>query len=399
MSPTNRTRGTTLIELMVAMGILSVMMLGLMSLMVTFNVNTNQTTTTADLQDSARTSLDLLAADIRAAGIGASNGTVGIAPQGKWSARIPSIYSGPLQNFRDPSGATYQVRSIFIVGAEPATTGLNIAGDGVMAVITAPGNAKIRCSVVAANGAASDQDCTTSVVGVTDLLEHGIVLPGLNGALFAPLLVHDHQRASFITPTAVSGTMPNQQVSFAENTTSTSVSISPDPSAPFGFAQGFQVSRARVVHWYLYQPDVTKPPRLMRSRPVLTSSATGCPNLSPFNDADVGNDLGGGGVESLQFRFVFDTSQEDDPTKYDAVDNIDPCIADPVTRMRQLREVRIQLVAISATPAKDTTGKAIAPRFSNPGFEGVTIGAGVDSYPRRAYVTRVAPRNVQPYRM
>lgn len=411
MSAHKRPRGFTLVELFIAMAVLSLMIVGMMGLLVTFNTTTNQTVVTADLQDNARSSLEMLANDLRSGGMGGSNGTVGIAPGGSWAARVPTIYSGPEVEFQDPSSATstggahaYKLRSIFIVGAEPATTGLNGAGDGVVAVITGPSDAKVRCTVVT-GGAAVDKDCKASIVGATDLLEHAILLPDPNGGSgFWPLLVHDHQRASYISPTNVTGSEPGQQLQFAE---SASPAISPDPSAPFGFAQGFQVSRARVVHWYLSQPDKTKPPRLFRSRPVLTASTSGCPGVNPFVDNSIdssspvkGVDMGGGPIESLQFRFIFDPSGQDDPTKYEAVDNIDPCMADPTARMRQLREVRIQMVAISSTPAKDTSGgQAGVARFTTPTFEGVTVGSGKDKYPRRAFVTRVAPRNLQPYRL
>ncbi len=392
-------RGFTLIEIMVSLGLLSAIMAGAMSAMITFSNSTQSNVQTSDLQDNARRSLEMLEADLRSAGVGSSNGTVGIAPSGAWAARIPTIYTPTTATtYKDPSGNTYTLTSLYIVGAEPATLGPTVSGDGVLAVIASPDGVQLTCT----SPAGAYVQCNASSIGA-DGLEHQILLTDPTTSAFFPLLVHDHQRASIISPTAVSGTVAaasRQTVTIAESGGALGP-ISPSPEAPFGFAQGFQVSRMRVVHWYLKQA-LGQAPRLYRSRPALTSSAGSCAN--PFLDETnggtaVGIEMGAGPIESLQFRFMFDTSQQDDPTKYDMVSTIDPCDATAPTRMRQLREVRIQMVAISATKAKDTSGANLVSRFTTPLFEGTTVGAGKDQYPRRAYVSRIAPRNIQPYRL
>ncbi|MFL5421928.1 MAG: hypothetical protein ACJ79Y_14280, partial [Myxococcales bacterium] len=85
------------------------------------------------------------------------------------------------------------------------------------------------------------------------------------------------------------------------------------------------------------------------------------------------------------------------PTRYSMTDVIDPCASNVAGTIRQLREVRVQMVAIASAPVKDTNGRLQA-RFTTPTFEGSTAPAKADAYPRRAYVTRVAPRNFLPYR-
>ena len=394
-----RWHGFTLIEVMISMALLSAILTGAMSAMVTFANSTQTNVQASDMQDNARRSLEYLEADLRSAGVGSSNGTVGIAPSGAWSARIPTLYT-PMAatTYKDPSGNNYTLTSLYIIGAEPATLGPTVSGDGVLAVITSPDGVQLTCT----SAAGAYVQCNQSSIGA-DGLEHQVLLTDPTTSTFFPLLVHDHQRASIISPTAVSGAVSvasRQTVTFAEGVGALGP-ISPDPSAPFGFAQGFQVSRARVIHWYLKQA-VGQLPRLYRSRPALTSGSGNCAN--PFLDETnggtiTGTEMGAGPIESLQFRFIFDTSQQDDPTKYDMVSTIDPCDVNAPTRMRQLREVRIQMVAISSTTAKDTSGNAVVSRFATPLFEGTTVGAGKDKYPRRAYVSRIAPRNIQPYRL
>jgi prepilin-type N-terminal cleavage/methylation domain-containing protein len=392
------TRGFTLIEIMVSLGLLSAILAGTMSAMITFSNSTQANVQASDMQDNARRSLEVLEADLRSAGVGSSNGTVGIAPSGAWTARIPTIFTGPALTYKDPSNNNYTLTSLYIIGAEPATLGPTVSGDGVLAVITSPSGVQLTCT----SAAGAYVQCNQSSVGA-DGLEHQILLTDPTTSTFFPLLVHDHQRASIISPTAVSGTVAagsRQTVTFAESGGALGP-ISPDPSAPFGFAQGFQVSRARVIHWYLKQAT-GQPPRLYRSRPALTTGGGSCAN--PFLDetnggAIVGVEMGAGPIESLQFRFMFDSSQQDDPTKYDMISAIDPCDTNAPTRMRQLREVRIQMVAISSTTQKDTSGTPVVSRFTTPVFEGTAIGAGKDKYPRRAYVSRIAPRNIQPYRL
>jgi hypothetical protein len=246
-------------------------------------------------------------------------------------------------------------------------------------------------------------DCAAAAVG-PDGVDHRLLL-NIGANSFQPLMLHDHQRAAIIVPTGISpfATGSSQLVSYLGS--AGPIQPNPNPTAPFGFAQGFQVSRLRVVHWYLKQSTPGELPRLYRSRPTLTTaSASTCPNPSMFidetNDSTngvKGVEMGLGPVESLQLRFVFDLVDQNDPTKYAMTDTIDPCNASIAKTMRQLREIRVQMVAIAPNPSKDGNGKLIN-RFTTPGFEGSIPGTVSDAFSRRAYVTRVAPRNFLPYR-
>ena len=411
MIRSRRKSGFTLIELMVAMALLAVIIGAAMGAFMSTNLAANQAYVSANLQENTRLALDALASDLRVAGLGASDGTVGIAPGGAWSMRVPTIY--PMnQTMTDTNGVTtYTVTSIFILGAEPATMGFGATSDGIEGVVTDPTQVKVLCytspQAVAPATANAQVDCTASAIG-TDGVEHGLIR-NLGGNTFSPILVHDHQRAAVLLPTSVSGfsggvVPPTPQI-IDFSGSSGAVKPSPNPTAPFGFAQGFQVARLRAVHWYLKQ-TAGQPPRLYRSRPTLTTAAdftTGCAN--PFVDETnltggvQGVEIGTGPVASLQARFIFDFALANDPTQFTmstSTPAIDPCSGTILDTMRQLREVRLQMVAISATQLKDSNNKPIN-RFTTPAFEGTGGSTTLDAFPRRAYVTRVAPRNFVPY--
>ncbi|MBS2023363.1 MAG: prepilin-type N-terminal cleavage/methylation domain-containing protein [Deltaproteobacteria bacterium] len=389
-------RGFTLIEVMVSAGILMVILAAVTSVLISINNSTQQTNRVADLQDNARTALAVLASDLRSAGLGASNGTVGIAPEGKWAARLPTVFSGPPTTFRDPNNNTYTVRSLYILGAEPPTLGITGTGDGMVGAITDPSNAKLRCTTYAG----VQYNCEKSMVGA-DGYEHSVAYaPTGSPATFPYLLVHDQQRASLVTPTGLSGPDGNgvQTLTFKE----AGSLISPDPAAPFGFAQGFQVAKARVVHWYLLQTDPAAPPRLFRSRPTLVDQSGSCalPFLDETSTGTVkGTEMGAGPIEDMEIRFIFDSNLTDDPTQFVRTDNIDPCDPNAMTLMRQLREIRIQLVSIGTSKMTNLSQSGTVARFTTPGFDGSSASTSTDAYPRRAFVTRIAPRNVIPYRL
>jgi prepilin-type N-terminal cleavage/methylation domain-containing protein len=405
MSRARTTRGFTLIEVMVACALLAVIIAASMGAFLSTNASANQSYLTANLQGNSRLSLDALDSDLRIAGLGASNGTVGIAPGGLWSMRVPTVYTSPPQTFTDPAGKiTYSLRSVFIVGAEPATVGSSATGDGIEGVVTDPTQAIVACN----DKTNTAVDCAVQSIG-SDGVDHTLLISnGPNS--YQPIMLHDHQRAAIIVPTAISGFTnggASQVISF--NGSAGPILPSPNPSAPFGFAQGFQVARLRVVHWYLKQ-TAGQLPRLYRSRPTLTTaapSATACatPFIDETNDPNgvQGVEMGTGPVESLQLRFIFDLVDLNDPTKYAATDTVDPCSTSILTTMRQLREVRVQMVAIAPTQLKDSKGTPVN-RFTTPMFEGTlltptpAVPLVPDAFPRRAYVSRVAPRNFVPYR-
>jgi hypothetical protein len=169
---------------------------------------------------------------------------------------------------------------------------------------------------------------------------------------------------------------PTQQLDYAEKLTD---SYAPDPKAPFGFVPGANLTRARVVHWYLWQPDPAKPPQLRRSFPALTPTAmnvncanTDKPFLDETNDnsgnVPTGTDMSGGAIESLQIRFMVDASGNDDPAQFTQLNSIGVCdTAVPAT----IREVRLQVVSRTASPDKDQAdNKRVL--YSTPDFEGAT---------------------------
>lgn len=396
-----KTRGFTAVELMTAMALLSLIIAMAMGAFLSMNANASQTYVTANMQQNSRLALDALASDLRAAGLGASNGTVGIAPGGAWAMRVPTVYSGPVQTLTDPAGNSFTTRSVYILGAEPGTVGLSGAGEGIEGVVTDTTTASVACYATT-SGAVTATDCAASSVGA-DGVDHSLLVPNGPGQ-YQPLVLHDHQRASIIVPTSVGSFSGSPQL-IQYLGMSGPIQPNPNPTAPFGFAQGFQVSRLRAVHWYLKQDRPDALPRLYRSRPTLTKAAsTTCPGPDMFVDETndpasgvKGVEVGAGPIESLQLRYVLDLVDQNDPTRYSMTDVIDPCASNVAATIRQLREVRVQMVAIASAPVKDTNGRLQA-RFTTPTFEGSTAPAKADAYPRRAYVTRVAPRNFLPYR-
>jgi len=230
-----------------------------------------------------------------------------------------------------------------------------------------------------------------------------------NGLLktLTPLLVGDFRDSVYLTPTALGGpqnTPPTQQLDYAEKAGN---AYSPSPKAPFGFLPGANLIRARVVHWYLWQPSAAARPQLRRSYPVLTGSALGtaCANgdlpfldetNDPSGDSPAGSDMGGGAIESLQVRFVVDAGGTNNPAQFTMLSNIGVCdTAVPAT----IREVRVQVVARTAVADVNQAAKE-RKLYSTPGFEGVTPSATTsDAYPRRAFTVGVVPRNLQGVRL
>jgi len=315
--------------------------------------------------------------------------------------RVPTVYSGPVQTLTDPAGNTFTTRSVYILSADPATVGLTGTGEGIEGVVTDSATASVACYATI-GGAITATDCAASSVG-TDGVDHSLLVPNGPGQ-YQPILLHDHQRAAIIVPTSIGGFSGTPQL-IQYLGSSGPIQPNPSPTAPFGFAQGFQISRLRAVHWYLKQDRPGALPRLYRSKPTLTTAGTTtCPSPDIFVDETndpangvKGVEMGAGPIESLQLRYVLDLVNQNDPTKYSVTDAIDPCASNAGASIRQLREVRVQMVAIAPAPLKDGNGRLEA-RFTTPTFEGSTAPAKPDAYPRRAYVTRVAPRNFLPYR-
>jgi hypothetical protein len=385
-----------------------------LALLVAVNGSSLRITNVADVQSTARLAVDQLALEIRQAGLGASNAQVLIG-QGNppVARRVPVIWSGPNVTVTEPGGQTLVTNSIYILGSEPVTVGRSASGVelvGTVAADSPTGTGASGITLYCADSNGTPRDCATAAVT-------GVSPAGpMAGATLPPLLIGDFRNAAFISPTgltALAGTPRRQTLTYAEQTVS---SFAPDPKFPFGFARGANVSRARVSHWYLRQPSPGSPPVLVRSHPTLSTAAIANQCLTgdnPFLDETntsggaVGIDVGAGPVVSLQFRFLADPSNTDNPAQYQMVSQIGTC---DVATVAQLREVRIQIVTVARSPDKTVETAARIPRYHTPAFEAVTStpawnGTGVcpagacDAYPRRALTERIVPRNVQGSRL
>jgi prepilin-type N-terminal cleavage/methylation domain-containing protein len=275
MTRFGRSRGFTLVELMIAMAILAVVISGAMAIVVGLNASSTRVRKIGDAQIGARAALDLLAMDVRAAGSGAASGAIGIAPGGAGATarRIPAIYSGPNVTITEPGGQTVVTNSVFIVSADPSwgTIGNDATGmQGVVVAASAGQPLAIACSDVNGNAV----DCAGTPAN-----------PGLLASPLPPLLVGDFRDFVYLVPTSVGSLANNppygrtQQLTYKEEA---AAAYSPSPKAPFGFLPGAVVTRARVAHWYVRQTNGGAP-QLVRSFPTLTPNALG-PACDPNND-------------------------------------------------------------------------------------------------------------------
>jgi hypothetical protein len=267
--------------------------------------------------------------------------------------------------------------------------GIPADATGMQAVVVAAG-LNTALTVVCANAAGTAVDCSTGLLNT-----------------LKPLLVGDFRDAVYLTPTllnAPQNTPPTQQLDYAEKASN---AYSPSPKAPFGFVPGATLARARVVHWYLWQPSAGATPQLRRSYPVLTGSALAAacaggdvPFLDETNDASgnspKGNDMSGGAIESLQIRFMVDAGGTDDSTTFTQLNSIGVCDTSvPAT----VREVRLQVVSRTSTPDYDQAARKRTV-YAAPGFEGTSPSDSTkDGYPRRAFTISVAPRSLQGVRL
>ena len=381
--------GFTLIEIAVSTTLFAFISALALSLMIGMNNSSARVRVVGDAQTGGRLGLEGLAADIRAAGGGAASGQVGVAPGGGGARRVPAMWNGPTTTVTAPGGQTIISNSLFMITTDPTAVGIPADATGMQGLVVEASQGtplKIVCS----DGTGASVDCGNGLLKT-----------------LTPLLVGDFRDAVYMTPTvlgAPQNTPPTQQLTYAEMASN---AYSPSPKAPFGFAPGAKLIRARVVHWYLWQPTASDPPQLRRSYPVLTSSVLGSacasndkPFLDETNDSSgnspAGKDMGGGAIESLQVRFLVDAGGTDDPTRFTMLNTIGICdTAVPAT----LREVRLQVVARTANPDVDQVSKN-RNLYSTPGFEGVSPSATtMDAYPRRAFTVGVVPRNLQGIRL
>jgi type II secretory pathway pseudopilin PulG len=411
--------GFTLIEIMVSVGLLLALIGATFGVLIATNNTSQRIYRIASTQETARLALDMLAADIRGAGLGIASGEVGIAPGGSSASttRIPVIFSGPDVVVQEPGlRSTLITNSIFIVSAEPTTLGLPADGSGIQGVVLDAGltgvNAPLEVACSRSDGGTAACETTADAILLTAT---------------SPLLIGDLRNASIITPTAIhaSGNAGAELINYKE-----AGAISIDPKANYAIYAHAMLSRLRVVHWYLKQTDPTAPPRLYRSKPILTTNLFNCSSGGwPFvdettvaNSPVVGVDMGAGPVQSLQIRYVLDPTNGTSPTPfqtYQMSSAINPCdAADIVSNVvpqavSKLREVRVQVVSIATQPDLTTAGsQKLLIGYTTPQFEGSlwtpdggsltdagTSTALTDPYPRRAFTVRVVPRAVQLVRL
>lgn len=395
-------RGFTLIEMMVAMAILSVVITSALAIVVGVNGSSTRVRKIGDAQVAARQGLDELALEIRGAGSGAASGEIGVAPgtSGAVARRVPVIYSGPNVTITEPGGQAVVTNSIFIIGGDASSVTVPSDNSGMQGVVVSASNGQpltIICSDV--TGAATD--CA-------------------NGLLKAPLpalLVGDMRDAAYVTPTALAAPAADSTFNPAVVTTqkltynaAAANAYAPSPKAPFGFLPGAILTRARVTHWYLKQAAAGQPPQLVRSFPVLTSNAMSvacssgdAPFIDETNDpaGPAGTVMSTAPIESLQIRYILDSAGTNNPTQFTSTSLISVC---DVTVPSTIREVRLQVVSRTSQPDYNSNSTAYRVSYSTPGFEGaspmvVAGGSTTDAYPRRAFTTAVVPRSLQGVRL
>jgi len=393
-----RASGFTLVETLIAAAILAAVITAAMGMVVGMNASTRHVRIIGDVQTGARFGLEQLAAEIRAAGAGVSTGQIGIDPGGGTPRRLPVIYSGPNVTITEPGGQTIVTNSIFIIGADPIYTGVDLTnanarqGLGMMGTVTAA-SANVPLTIVCSDATGASVDCKNDLIPTPKL---------------PPLVVGDFRNAAFVVPTSLqspAGVPPTQQLAFVSSN-----NFAPSPKAPFGFDVGSTILRARVTHWYVRQATATDPPQLVRSFPTIATNPlnAACSNADlPFLDETnsvggaVGTVMGTVPIESLQIRFMTDPTSANQPSLFTMINSIGVC---DTTVPGTLREVRLQVVARTsnvdlqgATPKQQVT-------YATPGYEGTTPTPGTggvtqDAYPRRAFSLSVVPRNLQGYRL
>ena len=231
------------------------------------------------------------------------------------------------------------------------------------------------------------------------------------------MIVGDYVNAVYMRPTAVGGVSGGaQQLKFTEMTVPGA--YSPDPKAPFGFAKGASIGKARVTHWYVKEVSPGDW-ELMRSHPKLDDqwnlAGGACNSASPFIDetnsgdptAPKGTVVGSGPIENLQIRFVVDDGISDNPAGFHVwgdgtngganyhLGNCDVLSAG-IAVQKVLREVRISVVARSPFADHATDGAKHVKRYGLAAWEGVSpTGGALDEYPRRSFEARIVPRNLQ----
>ena len=185
------------------------------------------------------------------------------------------------------------------------------------------------------------------------------------------------------------------------------------------FGHAAHLLRARITHWWL-RPAAGGIVELVRSRPTLNPAPfpVGCNPATPpkpFLDetnggTETGVVMGSGPIEGLLVRYVLGALDGSDTPASWAVAPGGITACDSVLSQR-LREVRVGVIARTATPDTDAQQAGKTGRYSVAPLDGVTmitngpvLGPGViptpsqiasisDAFPRRGFLSRVVPRN------
>ncbi len=442
-------RGYSLVEVLVSMAILGLVMTGALLLVTGINGSSERTRRVGDAQTGARLALEQIESDIRAAGIGASRGHVGLAPAGGPIKRVPIIYSEPANIVTTPGGAQVQSASLFIISADVSSVGITTSGVGMQGVISdvtkTDAGVTTAVTVSCAGNDGTSLRCDSTSAGVAPLL------PSDGGT--SPLLVSDDFHwAIIISPSNVQIGSSTTSMSFLEIN---SPSFDPDPKQPYGFGHAAHLLRARVVHWYV-KNDEFGVPKLYRSFPTLrttqfTTSNVNSNNCSsaqseaPFLDETnggtvVGTQMSNVPIDALWVQYMFgNVTGSDQPDSWQSSWNLlnssgdagtgsmlTPC--DGTTSLKavlspaeMLREVRVAVIARTETPdqvvaTRGDAGTLYSPPTINgynlitnlPSAASTLLDAGStitvdtvrsisDAYPRRTFQTRVVPRNALGY--
>jgi prepilin-type N-terminal cleavage/methylation domain-containing protein len=431
-------RGFTLLEMAVATAALGMALSAVMYITVGVSSSAERVRRVGDTQETARMALDALAAEIRMSGSGVSSGQIGVGTLNGSVARIPAIYSGPDITVTTAGGQQVVTNSIYIISSEPgagvpSSDGTGMQGSVVSNNIDLSKGINVKCT----NQLGVQVDCTDSAT-----FKLNAIVSGPTGGIAtadndAALLVGDYVNAVYLRPTkigSVSGSGANglQPLEFKEMKIPNA--YSPDPKAPFGFAQGASVGKARVTHWYVKQVTPGNW-QLMRSHPILDDTwvtptpgdAVACAR-SPFIDetssaalaarctapfvgtppAWCGTMVGSGPVENLQIRYVVDDTIADDPQRFNMWGDTSglrgsgyhmgmcDVLSYGMPVQKVLREVRLSVVARSVMADRATNATTHVKRHGLATWEGIgPTGGALDEYPRRSFEARIVPRNLQ----
>lgn len=345
-----RGRGFTLIESVVAVGVMGAALVWMCTLVLNTTRLARNAERTGDTQDGARLAGDTLANDLRRAGMGAAGG-IWTAAAGLSPVRVNAVYG------TDGVGTD----DIWMVVPDKNTFQNTTECNGV--TNTASGSATI---VVADTppGQALPVACSTNFQ-VGDLL-----------------LVTNMTSSALITVTALvpQTASTSGSITFLEST-ATSFSDSPQRGA---FAAGDMVYRVRALHYFI-APMATGLPGLFREVGKPTGDVT-TPFQPPLGTPAA---LVQAGVEDLQVAYGLDTLGSSNPDNYTYLMGLAAGFA------AGLKTVRVNVVAMSGTTMKNDDQMTMTSYASIPQVEN-HVGLGYAGYQRIIFSRRVELTNLAP---